>query len=66
LHLTTSFYFRIYRDILKHEKKADHYILCPPFFLAKIGEEKARTTNPQNFTTVRRFALYDKIMNFVH
>jgi hypothetical protein len=44
----------IYRDILKIKEKADHNMLCPPFYLIVIGEVKIRTTNPPLFASVRR------------
>jgi hypothetical protein len=49
----TSFYFGIYRDILKHEIKGGPQYVVSALFLEKIIEGKIGTTNPQFFDSVR-------------
>ena len=56
-HLNSSFYFGIYRDILKNIKKAGHNMLCPLYFLLKISEGKIGTANPPLFANVKKFEL---------
>jgi hypothetical protein len=58
LNLTTSFYFRIYRDILKNKMKDGPQYVVSAIVLVKINERKIGTVNPPFFARVRSLNLY--------